>query len=159
MPRSTLVLLLARLGSLNEALIHEVCRAHDTGPAELRTLAALRHQAAKGPVTPTALARWIVQTSGGLTATLRRLEARGFVERSVDPLDRRSRLVGLTAAGAEFHDAVFADLLARYDALFADIDVEAALDAIRSLIGPFEQVLHARPSAGWDAGELATVPE
>jgi DNA-binding MarR family transcriptional regulator len=155
----TVVVLLARLGGLNEALIHEVCRAHDTGPAELRTLAALRHQAATGPVTPTALARWIVQTSGGLTATLKRLEARGFVERSTDPLDRRSRLVGLTAAGADFHDAVFADLVARYDALFGDVDLDAALDAIRSLIGPFEQVLHARPSAGWDVGDLAAVPE
>ncbi len=159
MPLSTLVVLLARLGSLNEALIHEVSRAHDTGPAELRTLAALRHQATKGPVTPTALARWIVQTSGGLTATLRRLERKGLVERSVDPQDGRSRLVGLTAAGAEFHDAVFADLLARYEALLHDIDVDAALGAVRSLIGPFEQALRAQPSLGWDVAELAAVPE
>ena len=45
------------------------------------------HRAVDGRVSPSRLADWIVQTSGGLTATLRRLEEAGYIVRSDDPAD------------------------------------------------------------------------
>jgi DNA-binding MarR family transcriptional regulator len=150
----TLVILLSRFAALNEAFLNDVCRRHRTIPAELRTLGALRRQQSIGPVSPTTLARWIVQTSGGLTATLRRLEANGYIERQADPNDARGRLVAITEAGAEFCDRVFEDLVARYEHALRDVDTAAALDAVRSLIGPLEDTVQVGSSAGWTADML-----
>jgi DNA-binding MarR family transcriptional regulator len=48
---------------------------------------------------PTELFRWLMITSGGLSARLARLEKRGLVERIPDPADGRSLLVALTDKG------------------------------------------------------------
>ena len=145
---STLVLLLARLGRLNDALVNQVCTDFEISSAELRTLACLRYAEGRRG-TPTELARLVVQTSGGLTATLRRLEARGAVERAADETDGRGRPVVLTDAGAELHDRAFEALVARYDAIFDGVDVDGALTAVRSLIGPLELAMRAASSAAW----------
>lgn len=135
----TLVLLLARLERLNEAFMAGVCRRHDISPSELRVLAMLRHRVDDGRVSPSQLAEWIVQTSGGLTATLRRLEDAGCVVRIEDPDDGRGRLVQLTDDGAASYEAVFADLVARYGVLFDDLDQDEALLAVRRMIEAFER--------------------
>src|SRR4051794_3602415 len=75
----TLTLLLGRVGRLNELLSTEVCQAHNVTLAEVRALAALRD--AGEPVRPGVLSDRVVQTSGGLTATLRRLEGDGRIRR------------------------------------------------------------------------------
>jgi DNA-binding MarR family transcriptional regulator len=153
---NTLVLLLARLSRLNEAFSADACRRHGISPSDLRALAILRHLPGQS-ASPTRIARAIVQTSGGLTATLRRLEAQGLVERSADASDGRGRLVVLTDRGARFHDRVFEDLLARYEGVLSGVDVDGVLGAVRSLIAPLEVALHVAPSAGWAAAESAGV--
>jgi DNA-binding MarR family transcriptional regulator len=135
----TLVLLLARLERLNEAFMAGVCRRHDISPSELRVLAMLRHRVDDGRVSPSQLAEWIVQTSGGLTATVRRLEEAGRVVRVEDPDDGRGRLVQLTDDGAASYEEVFADLVARYGVVFADLDQDEALLAVRRMIKAFER--------------------
>ena len=147
----TLVLLLARLERLNEAFMSGVCRRHDLSPSELRVLAMLRHRADDHQVSPSVLARWIVQTSGGLTATLRRLEEAGHVERVADPDDGRGRLVRLTDRGAERYEDVFADLTRRYGVVFADLDQVAALETVRSIIGAFEEHEDIGRTGDWQA--------
>jgi len=70
-------------------------------PADLDVLGALRTQPPPWELTPTELYRSLLLSSGGLTKILNRLQAAGLIERSVNPRDRRSRMVTLTVAGAE----------------------------------------------------------
>lgn len=147
----TLVLLLARLERLNESFMAGVCRRHDISPSELRVLAMLRHRTDDGRVSPSQLAEWIVQTSGGLTATLHRLEEAGHVVRVDDPEDGRGRLVQLTEQGASFYETMFADLTARYGVVFADLDQDHALDAVRRMIGAFEVFDGTVRTGDWEA--------
>ncbi|MEC9000415.1 MAG: MarR family winged helix-turn-helix transcriptional regulator [Actinomycetota bacterium] len=145
---ATLGLLLTRLGRLNEHFLAEHHRRHDTTSAEAAVLLLLAN-APEEAVNPSVIAERIVQTSGGLTATLKRLQARGLVERRPDPCDGRGRLVALTAAGRAAHDTVFADLVDRYRLVFADVDDGAALVAVRDLMRGFERFTGATSSAWW----------
>jgi DNA-binding MarR family transcriptional regulator len=52
-----------------------------------------------GRMTPRDLARRLMISSGTLTTMIDRLEAAGYVERSANPNDRRSLLIGLTDRG------------------------------------------------------------
>ena len=148
----TLVLLLARLGALNDVLITECCTREGMTAAELRTLGVLRRTG--GEASPSVIARMIVQTSGGLTATLKRLEGRDLVTRRADPTDGRGRLVVHTPAGEAAHDRLLGALLARYERVLADVDVEAALTAVRALVDPLEEATRAASSAAWSSDVL-----
>jgi len=150
MDLATLSLLLTRLGRLNEQFLADECRAHGTTPAEFQVLAVLRRHPSPS-LGPTEIARRIVQTSGGLTATLRRLEEAGHVRRTPDPSDGRGRLVCLTGAGGRFHDRVFDDVLSRYAAIFADVDGPESLNAVRHLMAGLERGLDVPTSADWTA--------
>ena len=98
-PLAALVLLLGRLERLNESLVAEVCSSRGVSPGEFRVLAMLRHGGPEDGVRPTEISRWVVQTSGGLTATLHRLERDGRAERVPDPRDGRGRLVSVLRLG------------------------------------------------------------
>ena len=52
-----------------------------------------------GPASVSALAEVMVMDAGGLAHTLKPLNRDGFVRITVDPNDRRSRLLSLTSAG------------------------------------------------------------
>jgi DNA-binding MarR family transcriptional regulator len=90
-----------------------------------------------------------VQTSGGLTATLDRLEERGLVTRAVDDADGRARRVRPTAAGRRFVRRVLRDLVARYDEVLAGVDREAAAVAVADLLGALEAEAGHRSSRVW----------
>ncbi|MGO8731272.1 MAG: MarR family winged helix-turn-helix transcriptional regulator [Terriglobia bacterium] len=47
----------------------------------------------QGSATPGELARWTRLTTGGITVVLDRLEKAGYVERGLNPADRRSSIV------------------------------------------------------------------
>jgi DNA-binding MarR family transcriptional regulator len=64
-------------------------------------LAALEHLEAAGPMTPGQLGGRLSMTAGAVTALLDRLEARGHVERSPNPDDRRSAIVRETEKGRD----------------------------------------------------------
>ena len=146
---ATLVLLLGRLERLNEVLVTDVCGHHGVTPAELRVLGMLRYSEGSDPVRPTEISRWVVQTSGGLTATLRRLEAAQYVERIADPADGRVRLVALTDSGSRFYDRMLDQLIDCYSMALVEVDVGASLDAVRTLVGAFERSGRVARSAGW----------
>ncbi len=144
-----LVLMLGRLERLNEAFVTDLCREHGITPSELRVLAMLRHGRDDGPVRPTVISQWVVQTSGGLTATLRRLETDALVERIDDQDDRRVRLVALTETGRQFYDDVLDELSARYADALTELDIEVSLGAVRELVTALERSHHVASSAGW----------
>lgn len=56
----------------------------------------------KGATPVNRIGKKVMLTSGSITPAVDRLEKRGFVERKNDPLDRRVRLVRLTASGRNF---------------------------------------------------------
>lgn len=72
---------------------------------------ALDILSADGPLAPSALARRLGITTGGLTSVLDRLERAGYVQRRGDPDDRRRQVVEPTAAAALRGREVFQDLI------------------------------------------------
>lgn len=148
----TLVVLIGRLGRLSDAIAIEVCRRHDLNLSELRVLAVLRQVG--GPLAPARLSPMINQTSGGLTATLRRLEQRGLVTRVADPSDGRARLTVITGPGTEVHDRAYADLVDRHAAALGDVDAERALVEVRALVEALERAAGLASTSRWSARDV-----
>lgn len=84
-------------------------------------LATLRRHAPDGGLTPKALLRSVVLSSGGMTSRLDRLEDAGFITRSADPDDRRGVVVHLTAKGRNVIDAATATRFADAEAALAPL--------------------------------------
>ncbi|HEV7372145.1 MarR family transcriptional regulator [Arenibaculum sp.] len=81
--------------------IEKVFERHGLDTGDFDVLSTLLRSGPPYRLRPTELFRWLMITSGGLTARVSRLEKRGLVERVPDPADGRSLLVGLSAAGRE----------------------------------------------------------
>ena len=114
---------MTRLSRLNTVAIE--ARAAEAGmtASEAAVLAMLRQV---GPVlSPTRLQVLVIQSPGGLTKTLRRLESAGHVRRVADPNDRRALLVELTAKGRWAWERADAAVRAHYDEILTGIDRDA----------------------------------
>jgi DNA-binding MarR family transcriptional regulator len=112
-PRLDTISRLARLAQLTEAMLQQVVRTYGLTIAEQTVLTTLRWRGAPFRQSPSDLASVLLQSSGGVTATIHRLERGGLVERVTDPLDGRRRLVQLTPVGLDVESRVFADIEAR----------------------------------------------
>ena len=109
-------------------------------------LSALRRQGPPFQLTPGALLRATLVTSGTMTNRIDRLAAEGLVRREPDPRDKRGVLVTLTEQGRERVDAALAGLLRRERALLAGLDhAERShlADLMRILLAPFDAELPA----------------
>lgn len=84
---------------------HEAFGPHGLSGGDYGILATLRRAGEPFELTPTALARHQMVTSGGMTAMLDRLERLGALERVPNPNDRRGVLVRLTPSGRALVDA------------------------------------------------------
>jgi DNA-binding MarR family transcriptional regulator len=89
------------------------------------------------PAAVGALAEALVMDSGALAHTLKPLERDGFVSITIDPDDRRNRLISLTSKGraklAET-DALWARAQAGFEAAFGRAESNALRDAMQFLI-------------------------
>jgi len=115
--------------------------AHDLELWEFDVLSALRRQGAPYELSPGALLRATLVTSGTMTNRIDRLEQAGLVRRRPDPQDKRGVLVTLTAAGAARVDAALADLLGAERALLSSLpesDRRALADLLRILLAPLD---------------------
>jgi len=104
-------------------------------------LSALRRQGPPFQLTPGALLRATLVTSGTMTNRIDRLAAAGLVRREPDPRDKRGVLVTLTEQGLARADAALADLLRRERALLAGLDRaerQQLADLMRILLAPFD---------------------
>jgi DNA-binding MarR family transcriptional regulator len=116
---------------------------HDLESWEFDVLSALRRQGAPYQLSPGALLRATLVTSGTMTNRIDRLAEAGLVSRRPDPQDRRGVLVALTERGRDIADAALADLLSRERELLGrlDGDQQAQLAALlRVLLAPFDAV-------------------
>ena len=108
---------------------------------EFDVLSALRRQGQPYQLSPGALLRATLVTSGTMTNRIDRLAASGLVRRHPDPQDKRGVLVTLTAEGRARVDAALADLLGREEALLAGLDSgerQELAGLLRILLAPFD---------------------
>ena len=115
--------------------------AHGLETWSFDVLSALRRQGPPYQLSPGALLRATLVTSGTMTNRIDRLAEAGLVARYPDPLDRRGVLVQLTDRGAAVADAALTDLLAYERELLAGLraDQRAGLAALlRVLLTPFD---------------------
>jgi DNA-binding MarR family transcriptional regulator len=104
-------------------------------------LSALRRQGPPYQLSPGALLRATLVTSGTMTNRIDRLAEAGFVARYPDPADKRGVLVQLTQQGREVVDAALADLLRQERELLGSLnaaDRSKLADLLRVLLGPFD---------------------
>src|SRR5487761_1101823 len=89
---------------------------------EFDVLSALRRQGPPFQLTPGALVRATLVTSGTMTNRIDRLAAADLVRREPDPTDKRGVLVTLTDQGETRVDAALADLLCSERELLAGLN-------------------------------------
>lgn len=147
---TSFIMLMARLERLNDELVSEVCGRHGISTSELRVLAMVREFGPEG-VRPATISKWVLQSTGGLTATVKRLEADERIVRTDDPTDRRGKRITLTDAGEVFHDLVLGELADRYRFALGDIDLDAAREQVAGLISRFERFGNHQTSAVWES--------
>ncbi|MVA76647.1 MarR family transcriptional regulator [Auraticoccus sp. F435] len=112
----------SRLSHLLDRARKEAFTAHGIVAWEFDVLAALRRAGAPYTLSPGALIRETLVTSGTMTNRVDRLVERGLVTRSADPSDRRGVLVTLTDAGRDTVDGALTSLLAAERRLLAGLD-------------------------------------
>jgi DNA-binding MarR family transcriptional regulator len=125
--------------------------AHGLETWEFDVLSALRRQGTPYQLSPGALLRATLVTSGTMTNRIDRLEASGLVRRRHDPQDKRGVLVELTGDGMRGVDAAVADLLDRERKLLAGLPAvkqQELADLLRGLLAPFDTVSASRGPAG-----------
>ncbi len=102
---------ISRLARLLDRARRSAFAAHQIETWEFDVLSALRRAGRPYQLTPGALLRETMVTSGTMTNRVDRLADRGLVARSRDPNDRRGVLVRLTATGKTTVDGAFETLL------------------------------------------------
>src|SRR5215475_1146011 len=120
---------------------------HGLEPWEFDVLSALRRAGPPFQLTPGALLRATLVTSGTMTNRIDRLAAAGLVRREPDPRDRRGVLVTLSEQGRDAVDAALTDLLDRKQALLAGLGENQRTqlaDMLRILLAPFDAAHAAR---------------
>ena len=115
--------------------------SHGLEAWEFDVLSALRRAGPPFQLTPGALLRATLVTSGTMTNRIDRLAEAGLVRREPDPRDRRGVLVTLSEQGEAVVDAALTDLLDREQALLAGLGEEQRqqlADMLRTLLAPFD---------------------
>jgi DNA-binding MarR family transcriptional regulator len=115
--------------------------AHGLESWEFDVLSALRRQGEPYQLSPGALLRATLVTSGTMTNRIDRMSEAGLVSRHRDPQDKRGVLVQLTDAGLQTVDAAMSDLLERERMLLTALDAgqQSELAALlRVLVAPFD---------------------
>jgi DNA-binding MarR family transcriptional regulator len=79
------------------------------------------------------LARAIGLDTSTIAGVIDRLEARGLMQRSASPEDRRVRLLGLTGAGQELLEAIEPDMLKAQQRILAPLPASERSEFMRML--------------------------
>jgi DNA-binding MarR family transcriptional regulator len=131
-----------------------VLQRHGVSTGEFEVLAALRRSGEPFTLTPTGLARMLMLSPAAMTNRLDRLERAGLVERSVDPGNRRSTLVALSAAGRSTVDAAVAEHVANEVRLLSGLTLAQRRtldDLLRQLLTTLpDRARHGSMSASLD---------
>ena len=135
---------LFRLGRLIEPFFAGAFEQLDVPFADGFAMLMLYQAGPKRSLTPARIGEVLLRSSGGVTATIDRLEEGGFVERKLSPNDRRSILVQLTPEGIQMAERLWTAVSQSQTQLLAPLDPdeqEAATRVLRTLLSCFEQWL------------------
>jgi DNA-binding MarR family transcriptional regulator len=113
---------IGRAGHLLDAAVEAKLEPHGLSRWSWDVLTALRRSGPPYRLTPTALYRALMRTSGAISNRLKRLEQQGLVRRVPDPADGRGVLVELTSAGKRLVDSVIAEHLENERRLLAGLN-------------------------------------
>jgi DNA-binding MarR family transcriptional regulator len=119
------------------ATAEQVIRRHGLNAGEFDVLAALRQSGPPCTLIPSQLSALLMTSRAGMTNRLDRLEAAGFIERTLDPADRRSFLVRLTDKGRAAIDAAVtehAQIVNRFSAALSPDQRRGLDEALRALL-------------------------
>ncbi len=138
---------LTRLTLLVDAELDRIAAARGIAYADYLVLGVVR-RSPQGRGRPTDICAVLGRTTGGMTLTLDRLEAAGWLCRAPDRDDRRRIVVSLTEAGLQLAETVNADLHAWEQSLpLGGGDRAAAGTSLALLIGAVEQVVEGKAAA------------
>lgn len=130
---------ISRLSRLLDLARREAFTAHQVEPWEFDVLSALRRAGKPYQLSPGQLLTQTMVTSGTMTNRIDRLAAKGLVERTPSPTDRRGVLVRLTARGKRTVDNAFEALIARERELLTVLspdDRERLTQLLKGLMQP-----------------------
>ncbi len=130
-------LTLLHLGRVVESSVQAVLAPEGLELSEHSVLTALWFAGEPYTMSPTQLSHVILQTTSGVSKTLRRVERLGLIERVDDPNDGRARLVVLTAAGREMAERPLRQLVGQWSARLegaSSAELSTAADALWKLV-------------------------
>lgn len=146
-------LTLLHLGRIVETSIQAVLAPEGLELSEHSVLTALWFAGPPHMMSPTQLSHVILQTTSGMSKTLRRIERLGLIERVDDPNDGRARLVVLTDKGRETAERPIRELVGHWTAQLQGVQADDLADAAKVLwalvphMDPRFAVSAAEPSA------------
>lgn len=117
------LLWLFRTGRQLEALLSDTLVEEGLDSSGFTLLSALRLEGPPHRLAAGDIADRLVQTTGGTTKTIRRLEERGLIKRVADPGDGRRVLIELTTAGEELARTSLELVLDTFDLDIGDLDI------------------------------------
>ncbi len=111
-----------RTGRQIEAWLADTLAAEGLDTSEYAALSSLWMRGEPHRLSAGEIADSLVQTTGGTTKTIRRLEDRGLVRRVADPGDGRRALIELTANGLEMARVTLDLVLDSFDLDIGNLD-------------------------------------
>jgi DNA-binding MarR family transcriptional regulator len=130
-------LTLLHLGRIVESSIQGVIAPEGLEISEHSVLTALWFAGPPYTLSPTQLSNVILQTTSGMSKTLRRIERLGLIERVADPNDGRARHVVLTDKGREMSERPLRQLVDQWSTQLqgmSDGDLSDAAKVLWSLV-------------------------
>ena len=115
--------------------------AHAIEGWEFDVLAALRRAGAPWRLTPSALFKSLVRSSGGMTKQLDKLANEGLIARVPDDDDRRSLLVELTEKGLTLVDHALTDHMANEKSVLAKLNPAQTKSLAKALQVMIDQLI------------------
>jgi DNA-binding MarR family transcriptional regulator len=128
-----------------ERFEREVLARFELAPNEFRVLATLHRGGHPEPDTATRIADRLGHTTGGMAKLLQRLETKQWIERVVDPEDRRAARVTLSPRGEALLLRSLHALAAAAEQRFAGLDAGAG-EAIERALSLLEAALAGEPA-------------
>ena len=135
-----------RLAQRLERVFTATARARGVGPGELRILLALRRSAPQYALSPTALFRSLMITSGAVSKQVDRLAELGLVARVADPDLLRGILIQLLPTGRETAEDAMLEICSANGGLenLSDEDAGTVLRALSLVSTVLDEAEHAR---------------
>jgi DNA-binding MarR family transcriptional regulator len=150
---AVLHLSLLHLGRIVESSIQPLLVPDGLEISEHSVLTALWFSGPPHTMSPTQLSQVILQTTSGMSKTLRRIEGLGLIERVADPGDGRARLVVLREQGRDLAERHLRHLVDHWGAGLQGVgadELRTIAKAVWSLVAymdPTFEINAAEPSA------------